>query len=54
VNEYIEGTDLFVVDIHVSPSNEIRIFVDNEKGVSLEDCINLSRSVRKQPEQGGA
>jgi ribosome maturation factor RimP len=45
VDKYIEGTDLFVVDIHVSPSNEIRIFVDNEKGVSLEDCINLSRSV---------
>jgi ribosome maturation factor RimP len=45
VNEYIEGTDLFVVEIRVSPSGEIRIFVDNERGVSLEDCINLSRSV---------
>jgi ribosome maturation factor RimP len=45
VDKHIEGTDLFVVDIHVSPSNEIRIFVDNERGVSLEDCINLSRSL---------
>lgn len=45
VNEYIEGTDLFVVEIRVSPSGEIRVFVDNERGVSLEECIGLSRSL---------
>jgi ribosome maturation factor RimP len=45
VKKLTEGTGLFIVGIHVSPSNNIRIFVDNEKGVSLEECISLSRAV---------
>ncbi|MFO7922834.1 MAG: ribosome assembly cofactor RimP [Bacteroidales bacterium] len=45
VTRYIEGTGLFVVDIHVSHTNDIRILVDNEKGVSIKECIDLSRAV---------
>ena len=45
VKEYISGTDLFIVDIHVSRSNSIIVLIDNEKGVSLEECIGLSRAL---------
>jgi ribosome maturation factor RimP len=48
VKAYISGTDLFIVDIHVSRSNSIRIMIDNEKGVSLEECIGLSRALEEK------
>ncbi len=45
VKKYAGRSDLFIVDIHVSPSNEIRILVDNERGIRLEECIELSRAI---------
>jgi ribosome maturation factor RimP len=42
---HTEGSGLFVVDIHVSPSNNIRILVDSPKGVSLGECISLSKAI---------
>ncbi len=47
VKEQIEGSDMFVVEINVSPSNDIRILVDNQKGVTISECIELSRALEK-------
>lgn len=47
VKKQIEGSDLFLVDIHVSPSNDIRILIDNQKGVTISECIELSRTLEK-------
>ena len=35
----------FVVDISVKPGNKIVILLDNDKGVSIDDCIAMSRHV---------
>lgn len=40
-----ERTDLFLVDLHITPSNQIRIAIDGDKGVSLDDCVLISRAV---------
>ena len=45
VNQRIEGTDIFVVDITVSAANAIRVTVDADSGVSIEKCIQVSRQV---------
>jgi len=37
--------DLFLIDCHISGSNQIRIVLDGDKGVSLDDCIEISRKV---------
>ncbi len=45
VTKHIEGSGMFIVDIHVSSSNNIRIIVDNENGVSVKECVELSRAI---------
>ena len=45
VNHHAGESGLFVVDVNVSPSNNIRILVDSKKGVSLGECIELSKAV---------
>jgi ribosome maturation factor RimP len=45
VAEHISGTGLFVVDIGVSAENNIKILVDSERGVSLGECISLSKAI---------
>lgn len=39
-----EGTN-FIVDISVKPGNKITILLDNDNGVSISDCIAMSRHV---------
>tara|TARA_Y100000589_G_scaffold276863_1_gene271531 strand:- start:125 stop:610 length:486 start_codon:yes stop_codon:yes gene_type:complete len=45
VEARIEGTKLFIVDISVSSSNKINVLIDGYDGVSVNDCINVSRGV---------
>ncbi len=45
VDARIEGTNIFVVDIKVSTSNKINVLIDGFDGVSIDDCINVSRGV---------
>jgi len=35
----------FIVDISVKPGNKIVILLDNDKGVSISDCVAMSRHV---------
>lgn len=37
--------DLFVTQITVAPGNNIRILIDGDQGVNLDDCVALSRLV---------
>jgi len=37
--------DMFIVDISVSTSNVIHIFVDGFNGITIEQCIAISRNV---------
>tara|TARA_B100000963_G_C22572826_1_gene646920 strand:- start:348 stop:890 length:543 start_codon:yes stop_codon:yes gene_type:complete len=45
VEAKIEGTKLFVVDISVSSANKINVLIDGYDGVSINDCIGVSRGV---------
>ena len=37
--------DLFLIDLDISPDNSIKILIDGDNGVTLEDCIYVSRSI---------
>lgn len=39
-----EGSN-FIVDINVKPGNKIVILLDNDKGVSIADCVAMSRHI---------
>jgi ribosome maturation factor RimP len=45
LEEIIRDTDYFLVDIMVSKGNEITVMVDNEKGITIEQCAEINRQV---------
>ena len=46
VNQALEGTDKFLVNLKVTPDN--RIYVDGDNGVTIDDCIELSRAIESR------
>lgn len=40
-----ENPSLFLIDLTVSSDNAIRIVIDGDQGVGIEDCITVSRAV---------
>ncbi len=40
--------DLFLIELRITPSHQIRIVLDGDSGVNLEDCISISRSIEHQ------
>jgi len=48
VAESLADTEIVPVDIQVSSANTIKVFLDAEKGVSISDCVNISRSIEGQ------
>jgi ribosome maturation factor RimP len=45
VEERIEGTDIFIVDIDISSGNKISITIDADSGVNITKCMSVSRNV---------
>ena len=43
--EKLSGTTNFIVDINVKPGNKITILLDNDKGISISECVDMSRHV---------
>jgi ribosome maturation factor RimP len=39
----IEGSGLFLVDVSMGKSGDIRVLVDSMEGVKIEECVELSR-----------
>ena len=40
-----EYTSLFLIDFTIKGNNEIRVTIDGDEGVSVQDCMNVSRKV---------
>lgn len=45
VEEKISEGSNFIVDIAVKPGNNIYILIDNDKGLPISDCVEMSRYV---------
>ena len=45
VKETLEGGPLFLVGMKITPDNRIFIDIDGDEGVTIDDCIELSRKV---------
>ncbi len=45
VNKSITGTDKFLVDISVSSTNVVEVFVDGDNGISIQECVKISRLI---------
>ena len=47
INPKIDEEGLFLVEVTISSSNQILIFIDGDKGVTIDQCIALSRYVEE-------
>ena len=41
----IEGTEAFLVNVDVKSGNLIRVFVDEPSGISLDECVRISKDI---------
>lgn len=47
VEKAIEGTDLFIVDISVSPQNNIVVELDSPRSIDIDTCAAVTRAIEK-------
>lgn len=47
VADAIAGTDLFIVDITVSPANDIIVEVDSPTSVDIDECAAITRRIEE-------
>ncbi|GAB1360629.1 ribosome assembly cofactor RimP [Porphyromonadaceae bacterium] len=48
VETLLEGSENYLVDIKVNSGNIIIVEIDNDSGVSIDDCAMLSRSMEEK------
>lgn len=47
VEDAIAGTDMFVVDVRVTPANEITVEIDSPQGIDIDTCAALTRRIEE-------
>ena len=48
VNNALEGSEKFLVNLKITPDNRIFVDIDGDNGVTIDDCIELSRAIEGQ------
>src|ERR1700733_7696641 len=46
-----DQTDYFLVDIRIKPTNNLRVYLDGDKGISIETCVRYNRALYKKLEE---
>jgi ribosome maturation factor RimP len=41
----------YLVDLKIKPTNNIKIFVDGDNGITIEKCVAINRALYKQLEE---
>lgn len=49
----LEGTDMFVVNIKIKPTNNIKVFLDADEGLSIEKSAKVNRRLYALIEESG-
>jgi len=44
----IPGTSIFLVDVRVDSANRITVEVDKPEGITIEECVNISRAIESE------
>lgn len=58
VEQMMEGLladdpEYFLVEVRIRPTNNIKVFLDGDKGISIEKCITYNRQLYKLLESSG-
>jgi ribosome maturation factor RimP len=47
VEKFLSGTNKFLVEIKVSSANVIDVYVDGDDGISISECVAISRQIER-------
>lgn len=47
IESRLEGTDMFLVEVKVTPSNEITVEIDSDTRVDIDECVALTRAIEE-------
>ena len=47
IEQFIEGTDRFLVELSVTSSGQITVLMDGDTGFTIADCTRLSRHIEQ-------
>lgn len=57
IREFLEpllvDTDMFIVNIKIKPTNNVKVFLDADEGLSISKSASINRQLRKQIEETG-
>jgi len=45
IDALAERPELFLIDLSISETNQIRVIIDGDQGVKVQDCIDISRAI---------
>lgn len=45
IDQALSGSDKFLVDLKISTDNRINVAIDGDNGITIDDCIALSRAI---------
>src|SRR4030042_2860910 len=48
IDEELRWNDLFLIDLVVSSSNRIKVVIDSMKGITVDECARLSRTIENK------
>jgi ribosome maturation factor RimP len=48
IQEYLKGSDKFLIEVLIKPINHIMVFIDGDHGVTIDDCQTLSRLLEQK------
>ncbi len=43
----------FLVEIRIKPTNNVKVFLDGDQGITIEKCISINRALYKKIEEAG-
>ena len=48
IEEFLEGSENYLIDVIINPGNVISVEIDNNNGVSIDECVKLSRYIESK------
>jgi ribosome maturation factor RimP len=46
-----DQSDYFLVDIRIKPTNNIKVYLDGDKGIPIEFCVRVNRALYRKLEE---
>ncbi len=45
VKDALDGTEKYLINMRITPDNRIFVDIDGDNGITIDDCIELSRTI---------